>query len=183
MTRRSGEGNEEGPDFEEFVAARSGSLLRTAYLLCGNRETAEDLVQSALAKAFPRWRRIRRADQPEAYVRRMIFNLAADSWRERKGVRLQEWDEELGDPQPVGANAPHADPADRVALRAALIQALRSLPFQMRAVLVLRYWEGLSEREAAEMLGCSLGSVKSQASRGLARLRSAVQTETPELVD
>jgi RNA polymerase sigma-70 factor (sigma-E family) len=157
-----------GPDFEEFVAARSRSLFRTAYLLTDSRESAEDLLQTALEKAFPRWRRIRRAEQPEAYVRKMIVNLANDAWRKRRGVVTFAWDDELDDREPA------ADPADAVVARQVLIKALRSLPFQMRAVLVLRHWEGLPEREAAELLGCSVGNVKSQASRGLVRLREAL---------
>jgi RNA polymerase sigma-70 factor (sigma-E family) len=168
----AGGSGDDDPDFEEFVAARSRSLFRTAYLLTGSRESAEDLLQSALERAYPRWRRIRRAEQPEAYVRRMIVNLANDGWRRRRGVREQELTAEhldLGD-----RRAPAPDPADRLASRDQLMRALRSLPFQMRAVLVLRYWEGLGEQESAEALGVSVGTVKSQASRGLGRLRAVL---------
>ena len=165
-------GSGDDPDFEEFVAARSRSLFRTAYLLTGSRESAEDLLQSAFERAYPRWRRIRRVDQPEAYVRRMIVNLANDSWRRRRGVREQELTAEREAEGDRRSSVP--DPADRLASRDQLMRALRGLPFQMRAVLVLRYWEGLSEQEAAALLGVSLGSVKSQASRGLGRLRAAL---------
>lgn len=167
MAGRSGD----DPDFEEFVAARSRSLFRTAYLLTGSRESAEDLLQSAFERAYPRWRRIRRADQPEAYVRRMIVNLANDGWR-RGRLREQELTEEHL--AATERRTPAADPADRLAVRDQLMAALRGLPFQMRAVLVLRYWEGLSEQEASALLGVSTGTVKSQASRGLGRLRTAL---------
>ena len=159
----------EEPDFEQFVAARARSLFRTAYLLVNDRETAEDLVQSALEKAYPRWQRIRRSGRPEAYVRRVIVNLANDLWRSGRGVQLQELVEDDLHRAPAAS-----DPADGVASRDLLIRALRSLPFGMRAALVLRYWEGLSEREAADVLGVSVGTVKSQTSRGLERLRGLV---------
>jgi RNA polymerase sigma-70 factor (sigma-E family) len=166
----------DGPDFEEFVAARSRSLFRTAFLLVGERETAEDLLQAVFEKAYPRWWRIRRTEQPEAYVRRMVVNQANDAWRARKGVRfltLVEEQEQVDTPIP--------DPTEQVVLRDALMKAVRTLPYQMQAVLVLRYWEGLAEREAAELLGVSVGSVKSQASRGLERLRKLIGPDGPDL--
>jgi RNA polymerase sigma-70 factor (sigma-E family) len=174
--------NGEGPDFEDFVTARSRSLFRTAYLLADSRESAEDLLQSALEKAYPRWRRIRRAEQPEAYVRRMIVNLANDAWRSRNGVLVYAFDEQQFEARVRAGLVHQADPADRLAVRDSLMRALRDLPFQMRAALVLRYWEGLSERETAELLGCSLGSVKSQTSRGLQRLRAVIGAEAPGTV-
>ena len=162
---------QEGIGFDEFVAARAGSLFRTAYLLVHHRESAEDLVQSALERAYPRWRRIQRTGSPEAYVRRIIINLANDNWRSGKGVQWHELDEE----QLSFSRTPvDADPSERVAMRDMLIRALRSLPFRMRAVLVLRHWEGLTERETAEALGVSVGTVKAQNSRGLERLRALV---------
>jgi RNA polymerase sigma-70 factor (sigma-E family) len=161
---------EEDFSFEEFVAARASSLFRTAYLLVHHRETAEDLVQSALERAYPRWRRIQRTGAPEAYVRRIIVNLANDLWRSGRGVQWQELDEGR---QPREGPAA-ADPAERLATRDALMGALRSLPFGMRAALVLRHWEGLSERETAEALGVSVGTVKAQANRGLERLRGVI---------
>ena len=162
---------EEDYSFDEFVAARARSLFRTAYLLVDHRETAEDLVQSALERAYPRWRRIQRTGAPEAYIRRIIVNLANDLWRSGRGVRWAELDDDY-QPRLVPQGA--ADPAERVATRDALMRALRSLPFGMRAALVLRHWEGLSERETADVLGVSLGTVKSQTNRGLERLRAAV---------
>jgi RNA polymerase sigma-70 factor (sigma-E family) len=168
---------DDGPDFEEFVAARSRSLFRTAYLLSDTRESAEDLLQSALEKAYPRWRRLRRAEQPEAYVRKIIVNLANDAWRKHKGVKTFVWDDASLDRAEV--RDPVADPAEAVVARELLMKAMRTLPFQMRAVLVLRYWEGLPERETAELLRCSVGSVKSQTSRGLDRLRGELGADPP----
>jgi RNA polymerase sigma-70 factor (sigma-E family) len=172
MTRRR---SADGPDFEEFVVARGRSLLRTAHLLVGEKEAAEDLLQTVFEKAYPRWWRIRRTEQPEAYVRRMMVNQAHDAWRGRKRVYLQAWiDEQVEALTMEGGLGPArvADPAEQVVLRQTLMKAVRTLPAQMQAVLVLRYWEGLAERETAELLGVSVGSVKSQASRGLGRLRT-----------
>ncbi|GAA2032941.1 SigE family RNA polymerase sigma factor [Catenulispora yoronensis] len=170
MVRQAGEDY----SFDEFVAARARSLFRTAYLLVHHRESAEDLVQSALERAYPRWRRIQGMGAPEAYIRRIIVNLANEQWRSRKGVHWQELDDDH-QPRLVPPNASDAaDPADRVATRDALMRALRALPFGMRAALVLRHWEGLTERETADVLGVSVGTVKSQTNRGLERLRAAV---------
>ena len=166
-------GDGEDLDFEEFVAARSRNLFRTAFLLTDNKETAEDLVQTALEKAYQRWWRIRRIDQPEAYLRRVIVNLANDYWRSKKGVQVHAFNEAQLEAW-LRDSDHHADPADTLAHRDALMRALKTLPFQMRSVLILRYWECMSERQVADLLGCSLGSVKSQGARGLARLRTLV---------
>jgi RNA polymerase sigma-70 factor (sigma-E family) len=147
--------------FEEFVDQRSVALFRTAYLVAGDVHQAEDLLQSALEQAYRRWRRIRDMEHPEAYVRRVIVNLACDRRRSRKAeVALDE-----------ATSASSADDTALVDLRQALVIGLRRLPVGMRTVLVLRYWEGLSEAEIAAELGRSVGTVKSQASRGLERLR------------
>jgi RNA polymerase sigma-70 factor (sigma-E family) len=154
--------------FAEFVQDKSMALFRTAYLIAGDAHHAEDLLQSALERAYRRWRRIGAMDHPEAYVRRIVVNLATDRWRGRRYVTELPLDEEV-----VGGQ--HAvDPTTLVDLRHGLSAALRRLPVAMRTVLVLRYWEGLPEAEVAAELGCSVGSVKSQASRGLARLRGLV---------
>ena len=151
--------------FEEFVYARPGSLLRTALLLTGqNRAEAEDLLQLALERAYRHWPRVCRSGEPERYVRGILANASADRWR-RLARRAE---------RPL--SAPGADPAlpDHsavVADRDYLLRALAALPPRQRAVLVLRYFDDLSEAETADMLGCSLGTVKSQAARGLARLR------------
>ena len=145
--------------FEEFVYARSGSLLRTALLLTGqNRAEAEDLLQLALERAYRHWPRVCRSGEPERYVRGILANASADRWR-RLARRAE---------RPL--SAPGADPAlpDHsavVADRDYLLRALAALPPRQRAVLVLRYFDDLSEAETAQMLGCSLGTVKSQAAR------------------
>jgi RNA polymerase sigma-70 factor (sigma-E family) len=145
---------------ERFVAERGDRLLRTAALLTGSQADGEDLLQSALERLLRNWRRI--DGDPEHYVRRALYNLAADGWRrqrvwQRKAMLLEP-------AQPI-------DPAAAVDLRDAMLRVLAQLPPRQRAVLVLRYFEELSETEAAEVLGCSVGTVKSAASRGLARLR------------
>jgi RNA polymerase sigma-70 factor (sigma-E family) len=146
------------PEFEEYVAARWPALVRTAYLLTGNHHDAEDLVQGALLKAVARWGRI--ADRPDPYVRRIIANDHVSSWRRRR-------DREVSMSEPPDATLEGPDGADLVALR----DALATLAPGQRAVIVLRYYEGLTEREVAEVLGRSLGTVKSQASDGMRRLR------------
>jgi RNA polymerase sigma-70 factor (sigma-E family) len=146
--------------FEEFVAERSGRLLRTAYLLTHDWARAEDLLQTALARAWLAWGRIQ--THPDPYVRKIIVNTYASWWRRR-------WNSE--------------DPTDRLPVqiavdgyrtvdeRDALWRALRRLPKRQRAVIVLRYFEDLSEVEIAAALGCAVGTVKSQASKALAKLR------------
>ncbi len=153
--------------FEDFVRARSSSLLRTALLLVGqNRAEAEDLLQFALERAYRHWPRICASGEPERYVRRILANASADRWR--KIARRAE--------QPMPAGYPGAavpDATAEIAERDYLLQALALLPPGQRAVLVLRYFDELSEGETAEMLGCSIGTVKSQAARALDRLRGA----------
>jgi RNA polymerase sigma-70 factor (sigma-E family) len=149
--------------FEEFVAARGSALLRTATLLCAaSRHDAEDVVQSALEKAYRHWSRI--DGDPEPYVRRILVNLTISRARRRKILR------EVHVAEPPETEVP--GDADGVVLRDALIRELHRLPPRQRAVLVLRYWEDLSEAQTAQLLGCSVGTVKSQASKALARLRS-----------
>lgn len=153
------------PGFQEFVEVRYARLLRTAYLLTGTREAAEDLVQSALLTTMRHWRSV--AD-PMAYVRRAMINQRTSLWR-RVGSR------ELLTDRPPDHHAPDDSPSRDD--RAQLLAALNTLPARMRAVLVLRYWEDLSEVEAAQLLSCSVGTVKSQASRGLSRLRDVLRSE------
>jgi RNA polymerase sigma-70 factor (sigma-E family) len=145
---------------EWFVAERGDRLLRTAALLAGSQADGEDLLQSALERLLRHWRRIDR--DPENYVRRTLYNLAADRWRRQ---RVQRRHAVLFEP------APPVDPSAAVDLRDAVVRVLVRLPPRQRAVLVLRYFEQLSEAETAEALGCSVGTVKSAAARGLARLR------------
>lgn len=152
--------------FREFVEDRYPDLLRTAFLLTGTRHAAEDLVQNALLRTMRRWRQV---DDPMAYVRRIMVNERISLWH-RVGSRellsgiAGDW--RLDRERSVG------DTADTVAERDELLLALDRLPVRMRAVLVLRYWEDLSVEQAADLLGCSIGSVKSHTSRGLARLRA-----------
>ncbi|MET7460815.1 SigE family RNA polymerase sigma factor [Nonomuraea sp. NPDC005501] len=155
--------------FGEFVAARATSLLRVAYLACGNETEAEDLLQTALERTYKNWDRVR-ADSPEPYVRRVIVNTAISRARRRKILSII--------PTRVLPETP-ARSAD-VDLRHVLMDALRDLPPRQRAVVVLRYWEDLSEAQAAEVLGCSVGTVKSQASKALAKLRTALGEESME---
>ena len=153
-----------GPEsFEEYVAARRPALLRTAYLLTGHREDAEDLVQVALVKSVPHWKKI--ADNPEPYVRKVMARESISRWRRRR------WREVHTDQVPEKAVDGPGD--DRLALR----QALATLAPRQRAVIVLRYYEDLTEVETARVLGISVGTVKSQARDALARLRvEAVDT-------
>ncbi|WP_134765884.1 SigE family RNA polymerase sigma factor [Nocardioides sp. 1609] len=144
--------------FEEFVRARQHALLRTAYLLTGSHADAEDLVQAALVKAVPHWRRI--ADHPEPYVRTILARESVSRWRRRR------WREVAAAVLP-DRGVPDADVAEREDLRRALL----SLAPRQRAVIVLRYLEDLTERETAETLGIAVGTVKSQARDGLAALR------------
>ena len=163
--------------FWEFVAGRRGRLVRTAYLLTGDHGLAEDFVQDALIRAYRNWHRIRKADQPEAYVRRIVVNLANSWWRRALRHRTHvAW--QLPD-RPDDRDAHAAVDRDD-----ALWRALARLPAGMRTVIVLRYYEDLSEAETAAVLGRSTGTVKSQASRGLARMRELLSEETrPEPKD
>jgi RNA polymerase sigma-70 factor (sigma-E family) len=167
-------GPEDEAAFREFAAAARPRLVRTAYLLCGDQHEAHDLVQVALLRVHRRWRAIERRDQPQVYARQVLVNLAASFWRRRLRAPLLALTAagERGEP----------DTTEAFADREELWDAVMTLPPRMRAVLVLRYFEELSEAETAAALQCSVGSVKSQASRGLARLRS-VLTEQPQLED
>jgi len=153
-------------DFGEFVAARSAALFRTALLLTGNRDTADDLVQGTLEKACRTWPRAGRADSPDAYVRRILVNQANDRWRRlgRRGIAL---------PLLVERTDP-VDHYERTDQRDLLMRALHTLPLGMRTVLVFRYFEDLPDADIAALLDVSVVTVRSQASRGLAKLRAAV---------
>jgi len=153
--------------FEDYVAARRGALLRTAYLLTGDHADAEDLVQLALVKAMPRWKQI--SDQPEPYVRRILAREATNRWRRRR------WREVSTDVLPEDA-ATGADPTDREVLRVALL----TLSARQRAVVVLRYFEDLTEQQTAEVLGIGLGTVKSHGRDAMARLRAELGEEILE---
>lgn len=151
----------ERPQFDDFVAARSSQLLRTAYLLTRDWGLAEDLLQTALTKAWSSWDRI--GDEPEPYVRRIIVNAFSSAWR-------RKWRGEIphGELPDTGAHAGHAE---AITDRDALWQALGRLPHRQRAVVVLRFYEDLDEAGVADVLGISVGTVKSQTSKAMARLR------------
>lgn len=150
---------------DTLVAERGSALLGTAVLLTGSRAAGEDLLQAALERLMRSWNRVR--EDRERYLRRTMYHLAVDQWRSRR--RRPEVFLEY---EPPG----RGDGLDALDLREALGQALAQLSPRQRTVLVLRYWEQLSEAEAAEALGCSIGTVKSSASRGLARLRELTAT-------
>jgi RNA polymerase sigma-70 factor (sigma-E family) len=154
-------------DFSDFVTTRYADLLRTAYLLTGTTHAAEDLLQASLLRTLRRWQRV---EDPHAYVRRCMVNERTSWWRRLRGAEV------------LAASPPdrgRPDHADDIATRDELLTALAGLPARMRAVLVLRYWEDLSEADTAAALNCSIGSVKSQASRGLARMRQVLAVHVP----
>jgi RNA polymerase sigma-70 factor (sigma-E family) len=159
--------------FEAFVAARSADLMRTAVLLTRDRGHAEDLLQTALVKAYRRWRHIERGD-PYPYVRRVLVTSAA-SWR-----RLRMTQEIVALP---AHDAAAPDSSEGVAERELMTAALATLPPRMRTVLILRYAEDLSEAVTAETLGCSVHTVKSQTVRGLARLRVALSDAPVDVLE
>ena len=152
-------------DFEEYLSTRAQALLRFAYVLCGQREAAEDLTQSALVQAFRRWDRVVEADHPDAYVRRILLNEYLQQ-RRRHTRRLQS--RELVRNQPPQGGL---DPAESVAAHDAFRMAVDRLPPRARAVIVLRYYLDLDDQSVATMLGISTSTVRSTAARALAHLR------------
>jgi RNA polymerase sigma-70 factor (sigma-E family) len=153
------------PTFADFMSARWSSLFRTAYLLTGSRHEAEDLLQTALARTFVRWKGIRDKAAADAYVRRTMLNLASRGWRKRgREVPIDRLPEPSHDGG-VGASDS----------RLLLWREIVKLPPRMRAALVLRYYEDLSEAATAAELGCSVGAVKSQTHHALRRLREALR--------
>ncbi len=156
-------------EFTEFMHGRWSRLVRLGYGLTGDLGLAEDLAQTALAKAFASWPRVRRAGDPDAYVRRIMVN--ANSSRFRKRRVHEHFMDTVPDIFPEPGTAGVADMTRRQDDRSALMAALMGLPQGQRAVVVLRYWMDMTETEVAVTLGCSVGNVKSQASRALAKLR------------
>lgn len=153
------------PDFESYVVARRAQLGRTAYLMCGDWDRAEDVVQDTLARLYVHWRRASRAGNLDAYVRRSLVN--AYLAEGRRPWRRERATEHL----PETAYADESGTSDS---RDELRRALAELGPSQRAIVVLRYWDGLSVEETAEAVGCSTGNVKSQAARGLDRLRAVL---------
>ncbi len=161
---------EDADALEQLLAQRGTALMRTAVLLAGSRPDGEDLLQAALERLIRQGQRV--TGDPEGYLRRTLYNLATDRWR-----RQETWRRKL----PVlgaGQRVTAPDLTAAVDLRDTLIRALHQLPAQQRAAVVLRYWEQLSEAEAAEVLGCSAGTIKAAASRGLRRMRELTTNRT-----
>jgi RNA polymerase sigma-70 factor (sigma-E family) len=155
-------------EFSEFAHSRWAALVRLGYAVTGDRDLAEDLAQTALANAYASWSRVRRADDPDAYVRRIVLNTHRGSFRKRRVTeRLTQ--------APPDTTATVPDPATAHGDRATVLAALGTLPRRQREVLILRYWLDLTEAQVAATLGCSVGNVKSQASRALARLRGSAE--------
>lgn len=166
---------EDGDGFQEFVRARLTALSRIAYLLAGDHHGAEDLVQSTLMKVALRWRQVRETADPEAYVRRILYNERISAWRRRgRGGEV------VTDAPPERPST--VDESESVLRRMMLQRALARLTPRQRATIVLRFFEDHSAAQAAEVLGCSVGAVKSQTHHALGRLR-AVAPELAELLD
>jgi RNA polymerase sigma-70 factor (sigma-E family) len=158
--------------FREFVATQLLPLRKLAYVTCGDWHLAEDAVATALAKLYPRWRRL---DRPDLYAKTMVYRAAIDEqrrpWRRERSASDAMPDVAVGDPAPLSD--------ERLRVRAALLE----VPPRQRAALVLRYYLGLTQEETATVLGCSTGTAKSQVSRGLGRLRDLLTAEQIELSD
>ncbi|WP_353946066.1 SigE family RNA polymerase sigma factor [Streptomyces sp. HUAS MG91] len=166
---------DDSDDFQAFVIGRWARLLRTAYLLTGEQHAAEDLVQGCLERTFVAWRKVSEARDPDAYVRRIMVNTHARRYRRGLKEYLSR-----GDGSGLGRELPES--GDRIAQavdRRDLFAALAQLPVRQREAVVLRYWEDLSETQTAAAMGCSVGTVKSNAARGITRLRSAIGLTHP----
>ncbi len=149
--------------FGDFMAARWNALFQTAYLITGDRHQAEDLLQSALAKTFVAWKRVKAKEAADAYVRRVMVNTAATRWKRRRHETLVD----------VAPDPGHDGGMESATTQVVLWERICALPPRMRATLVLRYYEDLTEAETARELGCSVGAVKSQTHHALKRLRDA----------
>lgn len=156
---------EEPTAFDAFVRARLPALLRFAYAVCGDPHTAADLVQDALERTGMRWDRIDRTGDPEGYVKRAIVNGRISRWRKLRRESL------------VDVVPEHLPYINRPSRDDTMWQLLATLPRRQRAVLVLRYYEDMSEEQIAATLGCAPGTVKSQASKALAKLRAALEAD------
>jgi len=163
----------EASQFREYVAVRQAALFRSALLLTGHRQDAEDLLQSALTKLAQRWPAVNRTGAPDAYLRTTMYHQWISWWRRHRSGREYAVD--------VAPDAPlPGDIATNGTLRVALAKVLSQLTPKQRAVIVLRYYEDLPESEVARILGCSVGTVRSQAHRTLARLRELCPDLAPE---
>jgi RNA polymerase sigma-70 factor (sigma-E family) len=160
--------------FERYVALRQHALLRTAVLLAGDLPTAEDLLQTALARLYLAWHRVEREEAMDAYVRRIMVNQYTTWWR--RAWRHRETSVDPDDLLPTQRSAAVAIDV-QVVERAALWRVVQLLPPRQRATIVLRFYEDLSEAQTAEVMGCSVGTVKAASSRALARLRPLLVEE------
>ncbi len=161
-----------GRAFEDWLAAREGALQRTAHLLTGDVHSAQDLVQTTLAKLYLRWDRVRSVDNIDAYARKALLNEHRSSWRRpvRRAEQLVEAVPDLPAPDPPGYDGS----------REAVWRFVCSLPAKQRTVVVLRFYEQLTEAEIADLMGISVGTVKSQSSRAIAALRARLP-DHPEI--
>jgi RNA polymerase sigma-70 factor (sigma-E family) len=159
--------------FEEYVAARLPALLRQATVLAGDPHVAEDVVQDVLIKAQPKWARICELDAPDAYLRKMIVNELLSA-RRRVAAALRR--------ERAQWPAPAQNDVDVIVLREAILQVIRTLPVRQRLVIALRFYEDMSDADIAALLDCTEGTVRSQASRALAKLREMAATQ-PVLED
>ena len=150
--------------FDEFVATRGPALMRTASLLTGNKAAAEDALQEALTRVAMRWPKVVRGGEPEPYVRRVLYTVVVDEWRRRRRLDTE--------PAEVNDASDGVDVASRVSNSLTLAEALRRITPRQRAVLILRYYDDLTEMQAAHVLGCSVSTVKSQTKHALMRLRA-----------
>ena len=156
--------------FTEFMSVRSASLFRTAYLIVGDHQLAQDLLQEALIRTYLAWPRLRDPGKAEAYTRRTIVTTAI-SWRRRRSFHER----------PTGRlpDTTVPDATEAVTTHASVVAQLRTLPPRQRAAIVLRYYEDLTEVQTADVMGCSVGTVKSHVSTGLARLRDRMGASFP----
>jgi RNA polymerase sigma-70 factor (sigma-E family) len=168
MSRRDREAQRDA-EFTEYLAARQPTLLRTAYLLTGDRHQAEDVLQTSLAKLYLAWHKVNDRNSVDAYVRRIMVNENNSLWR--RGWRRRELTTDR-----VPETAPVHDAYDE-GVSAEVWRVVETLPRRARAVVVLRYYEQLTEAETAEVLGISVGTVKSQCSRALTALRERIGEE------
>ena len=159
-----------GPSFDDWVEARVAALLRFGYLVTGSQHAAEDAVQSALERACRKWSRVRRADDPDAYVRRMIVNAHVSDWR--RAARRES-------PVAEVRLADQVDPADAVSRADAVWRVCQGLPPQQRAAVVLRYYEDLDYPEIAALLGVAEPTVRSHVHRALTALRGELERQEP----
>ena len=170
-------------DFEDWVLATAPRMRRLAFLLTGDLDTAPDLLQSAYAKVLPRWDRVSAMGSPEAYLHRVMVNLRTSWWRRHRN-REYAVSEVPESAWPVGSPSEGDRDLDRVVESQRLLAALKAMPERQRVTVVLRYYCDLSEPQTAEAMHCSLGTVKSNASRGLAQLRRLLDDELgDELAD